>query len=713
MHQRNGVMSVNTGVKGVLAKLLATEDLIIEHKQCETASFDVTRRVLTLPIWERATDAVYDLLVSHEVGHALYTPDNWNKVKCPTSILNVTEDARVEKLMKRRYAGLPKTFYKGYKELNEKDFLSVEGNLEKMNLIDRINVHFKVGNFVDVQFSDEEMEFVNDTEAAESFEDAVDVANRIFAYMKAQREQKQQTPAPAPEGTPMPMPQGGSGQGAEEFLPEEDAPIDDGMPEEITSDADEEDPTDASEGSHDDLEATTDEAFAEKIRNLATNMYDREYIEIPRIDSKNLVIPWDRFLERAIPQFTIDDDTPPHISHALNKSAEDYAEFYKKSQKEVNYLVKEFECRKAADSYARSGTSKTGVLDTSKLHTYKYNEDLFKRVTITPDGKNHGLIFILDWSGSMANCIVDTVNQVLQLAYFCRKTNIPFDVYTFGYNWGCFYNEEDREIEEVPGNLAFEHGFALTQVLTSDCKTTEFNQLALTLYRNAGAVGSLPGYWTYKYQFSCTYGMSLTGTPLIDSIAAMHSIIPAFLKKNRVQKVSLNILTDGESGPAAIYQQRKQLFGDKVYTTTFGGRCQLRDRKNGQIYPNFEYPAEQVNVFIQNLKDRFPQVNVLGFRLLNNRDARGYFRMISHMDYIGQDYVAAMDKYKKQKYMEITNSPYDKLWVLPTNLVKSDESFDELDDEATTSQIRSAFKKMYKGRQQNKKMLTSFAKTIA
>ena len=119
MHQRNGVMSVNTGVKGVLAKLLATEDLIIEHKQCETAAFDVTRRVLTLPIWERATDAVYDLLVSHEVGHALYTPDNWNKVKCPTSILNVTEDARVEKLMKRRYAGLPKTFYKGYKELNE------------------------------------------------------------------------------------------------------------------------------------------------------------------------------------------------------------------------------------------------------------------------------------------------------------------------------------------------------------------------------------------------------------------------------------------------------------------------------------------------------------------------------------------------------------------------------------------------------------------
>ena len=61
-------------------------------------------------------------------------------------------------------------------------------------------------------------------------------------------------------------------------------------------------------------------------------------------------------------------------------------------------MVKEFECRKAADSYARATTSRTGILDCSKLHTYKYNEDLFKKVTTLADGKNHGLVFVLDWS---------------------------------------------------------------------------------------------------------------------------------------------------------------------------------------------------------------------------------------------------------------------------------------------------------------------------
>ena len=78
----------------------------------------------------------------------------------------------------------------------------------------------------------------------------------------------------------------------------------------------------------------------------------------------------------------------------------DFYKFKNNAKKEVSYLVKEFECKKSADAYARSSTARTGVLDTSKLHTYKYNEDLFKKVTVVPDGKNHGLIFILDWSGS-------------------------------------------------------------------------------------------------------------------------------------------------------------------------------------------------------------------------------------------------------------------------------------------------------------------------
>ena len=131
----------------------------------------------------------------------------------------------------------------------------------------------------------------------------------------------------------------------------------------------------------------------------------------------------------------------------------EYRLFRRSAQKEVNYLVKEFECRKSVDAYARATVSKTGVLDCTKLHSYKYNEDLFKKVTTLPDGKNHGLIFVLDWSGSMSNVLKDTVKQLFNLIWFCKKVQIPFQVFAFTNEW----NRGDKQFDEY-GNY---RGYAL------------------------------------------------------------------------------------------------------------------------------------------------------------------------------------------------------------------------------------------------------------
>ena len=98
-------MTVQHEIKSQLAKLLATEDIVVEHKQVETAQFNVQTRVLTLPMWEKASSGIIDMLVGHEVGHALYTPSTewWKEVQIPQQFVNVVEDARIEKLIKRRY----------------------------------------------------------------------------------------------------------------------------------------------------------------------------------------------------------------------------------------------------------------------------------------------------------------------------------------------------------------------------------------------------------------------------------------------------------------------------------------------------------------------------------------------------------------------------------------------------------------------------------
>ena len=188
-------MPVNFEIKSQLAKLLAIEDLVVEHKKVSTACFNVHTRVLTLPMWEKASNVVYDMLVGHEVGHALYTSyADWNQdFKIPKSIMNIVEDARVEKLMKRRYPGIAKTFYTGYKELNDDDFLKVEGNdISKMNLADRANLWFKIGNYINVPINENEIEIINMIADAETFQDVVKASIALYEFCKNEELTKEQ-----------------------------------------------------------------------------------------------------------------------------------------------------------------------------------------------------------------------------------------------------------------------------------------------------------------------------------------------------------------------------------------------------------------------------------------------------------------------------------------------------------------------------------------
>ena len=186
-------MTIKHEIKSQLAKLLATEDIIVEHKRVETAQFDVISRVLTLPMWEKASDTVVDMLIGHEVGHALYTPDTewWKEYKIPQQFVNVVEDARIEKLIKRRYEGLSKTFYNAYFELSDRDFFEIENkDISEMNLADRVNLHFKIGNFVDVDFSIEENLLVSKISLAETFEEVLKLSEELYRMCKEELERQ-------------------------------------------------------------------------------------------------------------------------------------------------------------------------------------------------------------------------------------------------------------------------------------------------------------------------------------------------------------------------------------------------------------------------------------------------------------------------------------------------------------------------------------------
>ena len=65
---------VNLDTKSQLAKLIATENIEVQHNKVKTASFDTLNRILTLPIFKVESGDVYDMLIAHECAHALWTP---------------------------------------------------------------------------------------------------------------------------------------------------------------------------------------------------------------------------------------------------------------------------------------------------------------------------------------------------------------------------------------------------------------------------------------------------------------------------------------------------------------------------------------------------------------------------------------------------------------------------------------------------------------
>ena len=709
-------MSVKHEIKSQLAKLLATEDLIVEHKQVETACFNVHTRVLTLPMWERASNTVYDLLVGHEVGHALFTPDeNWLKtVKVPPQFVNVVEDARIEKLMKRKYMGLAKTFFNGYRELNEQDFFSIsDDDTSDFNLADRANLYFKIGNFVDLEFTEEEQEIIDLIASTETFSDVLIAAEILYKFCKKKQEEK------VSDITPPPQNGGESGSPANDLVEDQQDTPGEGVSggDEEEDEVAETEPTDKSSSSLDEPEVQTADALADNLNELV-NLDGQEnvYVEIPQVDLK-YIIAKNADVHREIDGWF--NHQQKQFTHDLySRVDEEFVKFKRTAQKEVNYLVKEFECKKAADSYARATTSRTGVLDCSNLHTYKFNEDLFKKVTVLPDGKNHGLVFILDWSGSMSRVMLDTIKQLYNLMWFCKKVSIPFEVYAFTNEWkkpeidyekGELVYPADRtpSYEAKENLLSVSEDFSLMNMFTSKVNGKQLEHQMINIWRIAKAFADF-----YHSGYSVPVRLGLSGTPLNETLVCLHQILPQFQRENKVQKVQCIILTDGEAAHLARHVQVQRQWEDEPYM----GRRQLkmgsflRDRKTGNTY---QIPCGWhgfSDLMLQNLRDNFPTVNFVGIRVLESRDANSFIKM--YYDQFTDEYQKVFGDWKKLRSFTIKNSGYHAYFGMSANTLSQNSEF-EVGDDATKAKIKSAFIKSLKTKKLNKKVLGEFISLVA
>ncbi|NBP58594.1 hypothetical protein EBU71_19065, partial [bacterium] len=476
----------------------------------------------------------YDLFLGHEVGHALYTPlDGMMKAheeKIPMGIMNVLEDSRIERKIKNKYPGIRSSFVRGYRELIEKDFFGTSGvDLNDMNFIDRVNLYTKGGAAQGIKFNDEERGLVNEIESTETYDDVIQLAYKIMAYMKKEKEERQ-VAIPEFEENP-------DGDFSADGYDDSDEFDDDviekfGQPNSKTDESMDEIESGAQqkklaghEGSDEGaLDSHTDKSYRQNESKLFESSNRHFYYgNINDIDLKKAVMPYKQLWTEY------KNDLAKYSMSGI-----DTAEFMKirnDAKKVVGYLAKEFELRKNADQQKRASISKTGELNLNKVYAYKFTEDIFKRMTVLPEGKSHGLVMFLDWSGSMSDHMENTVKQLINLVMFCKKVNIPYEVYAFTSEHSDKYHVDFKE-----GDLDL-HGFKLMNLLSSKMSASEFTYACSALVSCAKPRAAKP-HW-----------MHLGGTPLYEGIISAMKIVPQFQKDYKLQIVNTVFLTDGDGNP--------------------------------------------------------------------------------------------------------------------------------------------------------------------
>ena len=370
------------------------------------------------------------------------------------------------------------------------------------------------------------------------------------------------------------------------------------------------------------------------------------------------------------------------------------------AKKVVGYLAKEFELRKNADQLKRASVAKTGELNMSKIYSYGFAEDIFKKITVLPGGKSHGLVMFLDWSGSMNDHIDNTLKQLINLVMFCKKVNIPYEVYAFSSEYGDGWQNAFKE-----GEIALRN-FKLLNLLSNKMSSVEFTYACSALVNCCEYRGWKPA-WMQK-----------GGTPLTEAIISAMKIVPEFQKQYKLQIVNTVFLTDGDG----------HSLRDVFYTNSNGypnsgsgeggnyrgyKKMVIRDPKNrNEILVEYPQGRELTSAYIKMLKMR-TNSNIVGFYVLSGRELG---RELHH--FLPKAFINSHDKYKtefrKNKYMVVTSAGYDEFYLLRSESLDTDDDVSfEVKENATTRGLVSAFSKYAGNRLNNRVVLNRFVGMIS
>lgn len=523
----------------IIAKLLSRENIEVIEGNFSTASFDVKNRVLRVPSWSFESKDMYDLFISHEVGHALFTTvEGIHEAKeiipgVPFSYVNVVEDCRIEKLIRREFPGLVPVFTRAYKELLAREFFGadIENVVNDRALIDKINIKSKCGAHVNVEFNPEEQVLFDQCMAAETWQDVIEAIQAIIEYEKLNKP-KQRKNQDSEQTQPKGSNDGGNNNGAEspeslieiQDLDEQDA--DDQQDAENDSNKGNEDNKDEEAEEQDLPEAQTDVEYRKNEEKAIEEAMNKALLLRVNKESAKKSIYYYKDLESHRAEYS------GELKYRVKR--DDFKEYMKEVKRTIIPAVNAFNMKKSAYENARASSSKSGTIDEKMLWSYKVNDDIFARVTALPNAKNHGFFFLLDNSSSMVSIMPSVLKQLIHLIMFAKTVNVPFELYSFTCD-GSYANDISHLTE---GDMGVSSN--ILQLTSSTLSKADFEESMFHLYAKSVLSGDY-----YAEIIAIPPIERMSGTPLVESVIALRPEMKKFAKK--VQKPIFVNLLDGDA----------------------------------------------------------------------------------------------------------------------------------------------------------------------
>ena len=769
--------------KSNLAKLLATENVNVQYRKAKTASFNPTTRTLIIPIMKEMSNDLHDLLVGHEVGHAHDTPkDGWHDAVHANGnnykgFLNVVEDARIEKRMKRRYPGLRKSFRNGFDDLMQRDFFGVAlRNLNTLPFIDRVNLITKSDYTLDILFNQEETALLDKVKAIETWDDTVKVTDELWAFAKDEMSKikeygdhggfdnrfgDEEDDDSYMEDNPDADDQDGeSGSGEGKSSGEKEDKSDDSASDQKSTESD-----DGDDGEDDGyrnmlnrnkqssasiFDQYSDEPICETDNNFRKNeitlidekSLDYVYAKLPTPILSKIITPAKRVQELLTQEFSKQNAEYESVATTL------YNDFKRKNERYISLLAKEFEMRKAATKYAKSRLSNTGDVDISKIYKYQIDDNIFRKMMKVPKGKSHGLVLLLDKSGSMSQNMASSIEQILILALFCRKVNIPFKVYGFGNaiavrqidypdemkawekeleknelsSWEDMYGTFSKKDGELTTNVVY-----LREVINSQMGNATFQKAV----KNLCCLMNSYGYGTSVYSqrsFHRPPSESLSNTPLIEALIALKPILEEFRQTNHLDIVNTVIVHDGDADDISAVYARGERHNRKWFNTR-SENVFITDGKN-QLKVGFNSKTHQntLQAVVSNWLTSTTGTKLFGFfivptsgkvgKIIGNRLVNDELTEIRKIPGAYFQENEAIKKYvrqlRKEKFLDSKLDGYESFFLISdgANLETNDDEI-VVTGKVNSTNLAKAFMKFNKTRQVNRVLITKFIQGIA